>query len=234
MKIVKRAAETRGSTDIDWLKSRHTFSFGQYQDAEQMGYRSLRVFNDDRVAPAQGFGTHPHRDMEIFSYVVSGSLEHKDSLGNGRVINAGEFQYMSAGRGIRHSEFNPSETEPTHFLQVWIEPATQGGEPLYADRSVKRHHLTNTLNLLASSDGRGDSFAIRQKAEISFGQVEAGHSISVPASESLGYGWIHVVSGSLTVLGENLNAGDAAALEGESAFEIEGIETADFLFFRLA
>src|SRR5437667_7034607 len=145
--LVKRPADTRGKTELGWLHSRHTFSFGNDFDPDHMGYRSLRVINDDVVEAGQGFGEHPHRDAEIFSYVIEGELQHKDSMGNGRVIKAGDLQYMSAGRGVLHSEFNPSPTKPVHFLQVWLMPKTPGGEPRYAEKALGTAAKANALTL---------------------------------------------------------------------------------------
>src|SRR5437879_7694300 len=146
--IVKRPAEARGTTDLGWLHSRHTFSFGNYFDPDHMGFRSLRVINDDVVEPGAGFGEHPHRDAEIFSYVIEGELKHKDSMGNGRVIKEGDLQYISAGRGVLHSEFNPSPKNPVHFLQIWLMPRIGGGQPCYAEKTLDKDARTNSLELL--------------------------------------------------------------------------------------
>lgn len=183
--ILKRPSLDRGYSDFGWLKSRHSFSFGQYHDPEFMGFRSLRVINEDKVSPGKGFGSHPHDSMEIVSYVVEGELEHKDSLGNGRVIRAGEFQYMSAGSGVVHSEFNPSAENPVHFLQIWLIPQEAGGEPRYRDFDTSQRRKENGLAVLASPDGREDSAAIRQDAEIHFGHLAAGKTLSLkPTSGS--------------------------------------------------
>src|SRR5947207_7182997 len=152
--IVKRPAGARGQTELGWLHSRHTFSFGNYFDPDNMGFRSLRVINDDVVEPGGGFGQHPHRDAEIFSYVIEGELEHKDSMGNGRVIKAGDLQYMSAGRGVLHSEFNPSPANPVHFLQVWLMPKTPGGQPRYAEKALSTAAQANALTLLFATESR--------------------------------------------------------------------------------
>jgi len=235
IKVTKRPAEDRGRTEIGWLRSRHTFSFGEYYDPGHAGYRSLRVINDDIVEPGQGFGTHPHRDMEILSYVIAGALEHQDSMGNGRTIRAGQLQYMSAGTGVRHSEFNPSATDPVHFLQIWIEPSQTDGEPAYADMDTNTLKLKqdNALALFASPDGRDGSVAIRQDAQIHFGRMRAGASIPVPHDAAHAYGWIHVISGSVA-LGDNVfGPGDGGAVEG-SEFEIRCADDAEFLLFRLA
>jgi redox-sensitive bicupin YhaK (pirin superfamily) len=231
--VTKRPAGDRGRTEIGWLRSRHTFAFGEYSDPQHMGYRSLRVINDDVVEPGQGFGTHPHRDMEILSYVIAGALEHKDSMGNGRTIRAGELQYMSAGTGVRHSELNPSATEPVHFLQIWIQPAQTGGAPAYADMDTSALKQDNALALFASPDGRDGSVAIRQDAEVHFGRMRAGGSIPVPLDAPHPHCWIHVISGSIALADEVFGPGDGGAVEG-SAFEIRCAEDAEFLLFRLA
>ena len=233
IQVTKRSAEDRGRTEIGWLHSRHTFSFGGYRDSGHMGYRSLRVINDDIVEPGQGFGMHSHRDMEILSYVITGALEHKDSMGNGRVIRAGELQYMSAGSGVQHGELNPSSTEPTHFLQIWIEPDEPGGEPRYADMDTNALKQENALALFASPDGRDGSVAIRQNAEIHFARLQVGGSIDVPDDPAHAYAWIHVISGRVAIDDVAFDAGDGGSVEG-GAFEMRCSEDAELLFFRLA
>src|SRR5271154_1942512 len=170
-KVIKRPAEARGRAELGWLHSRHTFSFGNYFDPDHMGFRSLRVINDDIVEPGQGFGTHPHSDAEIFSYVIEGELEHKDSMGNGRVIKAGDLQYISAGRGVQHSEFNPSRKKAVHFLQIWLMPGTGGGEPRYAEKSLGEAARPNQLTLLFAGEPRDGAVAIRANADIYFGRL---------------------------------------------------------------
>ena len=202
-------------------------------DPEHVGFRSLRVINEDTVAPGRGFGEHPHRSMEILSYVVEGELEHKDSLGNGRVIKAGEFQYMSAGSGVLHSEFNPQPDKSTHFLQIWIQPRNQGGEPRYQDFDTMEKRVKDGLFLLASPDGEAGSAAIRQDAQIHFGDLAAGSTIEVSADEKYPFAWIQVIKGGLKIESTELAAGDGAAIEG-SAFAIEGAEDAEFILFRLS
>ena len=232
--LTVRRGSDRGHANHGWLDTHHTFSFGDYYDPEHMGYRSLRVINDDRVAPGGGFPTHPHRSMEIFTYVISGRLEHKDSMGNGRVIQAGEFQYMSAASGVQHSEFNPSSDEPVHLLQIWITPARPGGEPRYADMDANRLKRPNGLALFAASDGRDGSMAIRQDAEIHFGQLDAGRSLTVPAAAFDG-AWIHVIRGGIDLLGETLAPGDSAAIDDSAGgFPVTATADAEFLLFRLA
>lgn len=230
--IVKRPAAARGRTAIGWLDSRHTFSFGEYYDPAQLGHHHLRVINDDTVAPGQGFGTHSHRDMEIFSYVIAGQLEHKDSMGNGRIIQPGEFQYMSAGSGVRHSEFNPSKTDPVHFLQIWIEPKTPGGEPRYADMNPAQLKRENALALFASPDGHDGSIAMRQNAEIHFGHLHADRALTVPDDARYPAHWIHVISGELKIADESLSPGDGAAIDA-TTFDITAAADSEFLLFRL-
>jgi redox-sensitive bicupin YhaK (pirin superfamily) len=230
--VRKRSADARGFSDLGWLSSRHTFSFGEYQDPAFMGFGSLRVINEDVVAPGKGFGTHPHRDMEILSYVLEGELKHEDSLGNGRVIQAGEFQYMSAGSGILHSEFNPSTDKPVHFLQIWIEPKHTGGEPRYKDFDTAQRRQHNGLLLLASADGREDSARIRQDAEVYFGALQAAKSLNVEPSETFGNQWVQVLRGEVSIAGTLLRSGDGASIEGNSIC-VEALKDAEFLLFRL-
>lgn len=230
---IRRSAD-RGHANHGWLETHHTFSFGDYYDPGHMGYRSLRVLNDDIVAPNSGFPTHPHRSMEIFTYVISGQLQHQDSMGNGRVIRAGEFQYLSAASGVQHSEFNPSPDEQVHLLQIWLTPVEPGGEPRYADMDANKLKEANGLALFASPDGRNGSISIRQNAEIHFGQLDAGQTLTVPPSELDG-AWIHVIKGGINILGDTLNPGDSAAIDRSAmGFPIAASEDAEFLLFRLA
>jgi len=231
--IVKRAANDRGLSDFGWLHSRHTFSFGEYYDPKHAGFRSLRVINDDIVAAAQGFGTHPHRDAEIFSYVIEGELEHKDSLGNGSVIKAGDLQYISAGSGVRHSEFNPSKKNRVHFLQVWLMPNTSGGEPRYAEKSLGEKAENNALTLLFSGEPREGAVEIRQDANIYFGKIEASRSLTAELGEHR-HAWVHVIKGELEVLGETLKEGDGAAISNTTELDLTARENSEFLFFNLA
>lgn len=232
-KITKRASGERGETNIGWLNSRHSFSFGEYMDPAYVGFRNLRVINEDKIAAGKGFGRHPHRLMEIFSYVIEGELKHEDSMGNGRVIKAGEFQYMSAGTGLSHSEFNPQPDKPTHFLQVWIQPNDGGGEPLYQDFDTTEKRVKNGLSLLASPDGEDGSAKIRQTAQIYFGNLEPSATIDVTVDETYPYAWIQMIKGEVIVGSVDLSAGDGAAIEG-GAFKIEGTGNAEFLLFRLS
>ena len=228
MKPTIRRAADRFHSDLGWLDSRHTFSFGEHQHPDHMGYRSLRVINDDTVAPGGGFGTHGHSQMEIFSYVISGELAHKDSMGNGRTITAGEFQYMSAGTGIKHSEFNPSATEPVHFLQIWLQP-NESGEPRYRDFDTKPLREKNGLTTLASGSGEN---AIRQDAQIQFGHLSSGTSLTIPATEDRPYRWLHLISGEIALGEETLSPGDGASFESE--MEITATTDAEFIIFHLS
>jgi quercetin 2,3-dioxygenase len=230
--LTKRPAEERGQAELGWLHSRHTFSFGDYYDVDHMGFRSLRVINDDVVAPGRGFGQHPHRDAEIFSYVIEGELEHKDSLGNGRIVKAGDLQYISAGSGVLHSEFNPSSKKPVHFLQIWLMPKMRGGEPRYAEKSLGRAAQPNALTLLFAGEPRDGAVEIRADAEIYFGKLEAGQQLEHHAAPGRAQ-WLHIISGELSVLGENLKAGDGAAIENVSALEFRSGPGVQFLLFDL-
>ena len=233
----KRPSAERGQANHGWLQARHSFSFAGYYDPKHMGFRSLRVINQDTIGAAKGFGTHPHESMEIFTYLVEGQLEHKDNMGNGRIIRAGEFQYMSAGSGVQHSEFNPSDTEAAHLLQIWIEPEAPGGAPRYQDMNLGNRRTENGLTLLASPDGRDESIAMRQQADISFGHLQPGHQISVRLNAPKEYAWLQLIKGALTVDGENLSVGDGLAMaHGDAIIASTSHSTSDaeFLFFRLA
>lgn len=183
--ITIRRSDERGHADHGWLVAKHSFSFADYYDPAHMAYRSLRVINEDRIAPGKGFGTHPHSDMEIFTYIISGKLEHKDSMGNGRTIEAGQFQYMSAGEGVLHSEFNPSPDEETHLLQIWITPRKSGGEPRYADMDTRGLRKKNALTLFASAGGRDGSIAMRQDAEVHYGHLGKDQSLPLTPPETM-------------------------------------------------
>ena len=235
LRTIKRPAGERGRADHGWLQARFTFSFADYHDPEHMGFRSLRVMNNDTVQPGGGFPTHPHADMEIFTYVIEGQLEHKDSMGNGAVIKPGNLQYMSAASGILHSEFNPSKTDRTQLYQVWMHPDKPGGEPRYAEKPLGDQVNPNSLTLLFSGDGRDGSTEIRQDAEIFFGRLEKGGSIAVPASESTPHAWIQVVKGSISVLGETLATADGLAIENAPlGLTMEASEDSEMLVFRLS
>jgi redox-sensitive bicupin YhaK (pirin superfamily) len=219
MKTLRRSDE-RGHVDHGWLNTYHTFSFGNYYDPNHMGFRTLRVINDDKVAPGEGFGTHPHRDMEIITYVLSGALEHKDSMGNGRIIKPGEFQYMAAGSGVTHSEFNPSKKDWVHLLQIWITPERRGIKPQYAERSaadVKEGEVA----LIASKGGRDGSMAINQDANLLLARLTPGQK-ATHRLESGRHAWVHVAEGEVVVNGETLRAGDAIGLSNEATIDLAG------------
>lgn len=227
-----RKANERGHANHGWLDSYHTFSFANYHDPQWMGFRSLRVINDDKIAPGMGFGTHPHRDMEIISYVLSGVLEHKDSMGNGRVINPGEFQYMAAGTGVSHSEFNPSSTETGHFLQIWIMPERRGATPSYGEKSYANAQ-PGKLHLVASKDGRDGSIAINQDADLYLAKFTNSQSVAHTLRPGR-HAWVHVAEGDVRVNGQSLSGGDSVALSDESKLEIAGEGNAQVLVFDLS
>lgn len=229
-----RPADERGHTKTDWLDSYHSFSFGQYFDPGFMGFSSLRVINDDVVAPGKGFGTHPHDNMEIISVILSGKLEHKDSLGNGSVISAGEIQKMTAGKGVTHSEFNPSPKDPVHFLQIWIIPNVQDLEPGYEQRKFSAAKTRNKLGLIVSPDAKDGSVQIHQDAYIYRSLLENGKKVSYDVTIDRAI-WIQMTGGSADVNGTRLEEGDGLAVFAEkNKLEITGIDdTASFLLFDL-
>ena len=229
MKI--RRSKERGHAELGWLDSYHTFSFSDYYDPEWMGFRSLRVINDDLILPGMGFGMHPHRDMEILTYVLSGSLEHKDSLGNGRVIRAGDLQYMAAGSGVQHSEFNPAKDEAVHLLQIWIQPERKGVPPTYADKSL-RDVPPGVLALLASRDGRQGSMAINQDADLWLARLEPGQEVTHSLAANR-HAWVHVAEGEVSLQGQILESGDAAAFSGKTGLKIEAKKPSQVLLFDL-
>ncbi len=230
MKWTIRKATARGLTQLGWLQSAHTFSFGAYSDKRYMGFRSLRVINEDRVAAGCGFPRHPHRDMEIFSYVVSGALEHQDSLGNGRRLKPGEIQLMSAGSGVEHSEFNPSKTEDTHFLQIWIQPRTQGRQPSYTEWKPTENDEREAKVLVISPEGRGHSAAINQDVEVYRLRLKAGETVNHQLVQDHGM-WLQVINGEIEIEGSRLLAGDG--LSGEDVGEVlfSAIEPSEALLF---
>src|SRR5208283_6178685 len=211
--ITVRPAAKRGQADHGWLESWHTFSFADYHDPRHMGYRSLRVINDDTVAGGGGFDTHPHRDMEIITYVLSGALEHKDSMGNGRIIRPGEVQYMAAGTGVAHSEFNPSPTEPVHLLQIWILPGHQGAKPVYAEKTFAQA-APGQFYLAASKSGRDGSIPINQDADVFVGKFKTGDKISHPLKPGR-HAWLQMAEGEAKLNDLPLKAGDGAAVSDE-------------------
>jgi len=231
--IALRKSQDRGHAQHGWLDSYHSFSFADYYDPAHMGFGPLRVINEDRVQPGKGFGTHGHRDMEIISYVLDGALEHKDSIGTGSVIVPGDVQRMSAGRGVMHSEYNPSRDRPVHFLQIWIEPNVKGIAPSYEQKAISREAKAGRLALIASPDGRDGSVTIHQDARIYAGLLERGDAVTHPlAAGRLTY--LHVARGSVDVNGVRLAAGDAARLMDEAAVKLDGGEAAEVLLFDLA
>ena len=231
--ITIRKSADRGRTKIDWLDSRHTFSFGEYYDPAQSGFRALRVINEDRVRAGAGFPTHGHRDMEIVTYVLEGALEHKDSLGTGSIIRVGEVQRMSAGSGITHSEFNHSKSEPVHFLQIWIVPAARGIAPGYEQREIEVGKARGALVPIASSDGRDKSVTIHQDATLSMAKLERGQTLDIELKPSR-YGWVQVARGGVAVNGKPLAEGDGAAISDESKVSVVAESPAEILFFDLA
>lgn len=230
--IKLRKSEERGHADHGWLNTYHTFSFNTYHDREHMGFSHLRVINDDRVAPGMGFGSHPHNDMEIITYILDGELEHKDSMGNGSVIKAGDVQRMSAGSGVVHSEFNPSKENEVHLLQIWIFPDQKGLEPSYEQISVSRDQKLGQLRLIASPDGADNSTTIHQDAKIFATILEKDQEIEyqINIDRSL---WIHVAKGKALLNDLELSAGDGAAISDESEINLKGLENAEIILFDL-
>ena len=229
--ITIRKAEERGHAHLDWLNTWYTFSFADYHDPDHMGFRALRVINDDTIAGGGGFGTHPHRDMEIITYILSGALEHKDSMGNGRVIRPGEVQYMAAGTGVTHSEFNPSAREPVHLLQIWILPDRKAAKPAYAERSFAG--ATNgKFHLAASKSGRDGSIPINQDVDVFVGKLGAGQKISHMLKPGR-HGWLQVAEGRVGLNGMPLKAGDGAAVSDESQLVLESTGPAQVILFDL-
>ena len=228
-----RPAAERGESRISWLDSKHTFSFNQYYDPKHMGFRSLRVINDDRVAPGGKFGRHPHDNMEILTWVLSGSVVHEDSTGARGEIRPGDAQKMSAGTGIYHSEANGSATEPVHFLQIWIQPASQGLPPEYQQTHFPAPERTDRLRLIAGRDGREGAIVIHQDASIYDALLTPGARVE-QVLDPTRYAWVHVAKGAVTLNGMALHQGDAAALSGESRVQLEAAESSEVLLFDLA
>jgi redox-sensitive bicupin YhaK (pirin superfamily) len=229
-----RPAAARGRAELGWLSSRHSFSFGQYYDPEHMGYRSLRVINDDRVRPGRGFSTHPHRDMEILSVVVEGALEHRDSLGTGSVIRPGEVQRMTAGTGVEHSEFNPSPSDEVRFLQIWIEPERKGLEPGYEQRAFPWERLRDGWALVASRDGRDGSLTVHQDVAIYRATLTEGTRIE-KAFEPGRHAWLQIVEGAVDLGGTRLEEGVGVAISKPRSLVVTGSgEWSDLLLFDLA
>ena len=231
--ITLRPAAERGRTLIDWLDSKHTFSFGQYQDADHMGYRTLRVINDDVIAPGMGFGEHPHRDMEILTWVLKGQLQHRDSLGNGGIITPGTLQYMTAGSGIRHSEFNASKKELVHLLQIWILPRERSLSPNYGQASFTPEQRDNQWCTVASPDGRDGSITIQQDAVMSVANLSKGRTLSQNIAEGR-HLFLHVARGKVKLADHTLASGDAAAISDCTNLSVTAEEDSEILLFDLA
>jgi redox-sensitive bicupin YhaK (pirin superfamily) len=232
--ITIRPAQERGAANFGWLDTRHTFSFGNYYDPNYLGFASLRVINEDKVQPGKGFPTHGHRDMEIITYVLDGALEHKDSLGNGSVIRPGDVQRMSAGTGILHSEFNPSQTEPVHLLQIWILPEQTGIEPSYEQQYFSEAEKQGKLRLISSQDGREGSVTIHQDVNLYATLLQMGEEVSYSLAEGRN-AWIQVARGSVELKGNHLNGGDGVALSQPTAIALKGLSAvAEVLLFDLA
>jgi redox-sensitive bicupin YhaK (pirin superfamily) len=231
--ITIRKASERGHANHGWLDSHHTFSFADYYDPAHMGFRSLRVINDDRVKGGRGFGSHPHRDMEIISYVLDGALAHKDSMGTGAVIKPGDVQRMSAGTGVVHSEFNASQSDEVHFLQIWLMPDKRGIQPGYEQKTFSEADKRGTLKLVASPTGEAGSVTIHTDAKVYAGVFAAGERAELPLAEQRG-AWVHVARGSAKVNDQLLREGDGLAIESERAVRVEGTDGGEVLVFDLA
>jgi redox-sensitive bicupin YhaK (pirin superfamily) len=231
--IIRRPSEARGLADHGWLKSRHTFSFADYYDPQHMGFRGLRVINEDRVEAGQGFGTHSHRDMEILSYVLDGELAHRDNMGTGSVIRPGDVQRMSAGTGVLHSEMNPSPNRPVHFFQIWLLPAERGLPPGYEQKTFADAEKRGRLRLVAARDGRDGAITVHADADLYAGLLAAGQGTRLDLQPGR-HAWIQVASGDITVNGEALTAGDGAAVSNESALDVKASSDAELLVFDLA
>ena len=228
-----RKAEGRGHANHGWLDTYHTFSFATYQDPAHMRFRSLRVMNEDFVAPGQGFGTHPHHDMEIVTYVLEGALEHKDSMGNGEVLRPGEFQRMSAGTGITHSEFNPSDSDPVHLYQIWLFPERKGIEPSYEQKGFPEHERRNRLRLVASRNGDDGSLLIHQDARIYLSSLDVGSEVRHELTDGR-HAWLQVLRGSVSLNGHRLETSDGVAVSDETLLAIKANDAAEIMLFDLA
>jgi redox-sensitive bicupin YhaK (pirin superfamily) len=229
---IRRASE-RGHANHGWLDTYHTFSFADYYDPDHMGFRALRVINEDRVRPGQGFGTHGHRDMEIVTYVLEGALEHRDSLGNGSVLRAGELQRMTAGTGVRHSEFNPSPTETVHLYQIWLLPERQGLEPSYEQRPFAEEEKAGRLRVVAAPDGRDGSLRIRQDASLYLASLSERQHVTHGLKPGR-HAWLQVLRGAIEIDGRPLAAGDGAAVSDEEALTVTAARPSEVLLFDLA
>lgn len=231
--ITLRPSQERGHFNYEWLDTYHTFSFSDYHEPRHMAFRTLRVINEDRVAPGQGFATHSHRDMEILTYILSGQLQHRDSMGNTSIIRAGEIQKMSAGSGVTHSEFNPSETEPVHLLQIWIFPHQRDLTPEYDQKKLDPAKKKNKWRLLASDHPDAGSVLLHQDAKIFDAALEKGKTLDYKLDAKRGV-WVQVTSGTLSVAGKEMREGDGAKIEKETALQFQSPTGCDFLLFDLA
>ncbi|WP_363350095.1 pirin family protein [Methylocystis echinoides] len=232
MQMAIRKADARGAARLGWLDSRHSFSFGDYYDPAHMGFGPLRVINEDRVAPGGGFPTHPHRDMEIISYVLEGALEHQDSTGGGGVLRPGEAQRMTAGTGVRHSEFNASDREPAHFLQIWILPEREGLAPGYEQKAFPAAELRGRLRLIASRDGRDGALTLHRDVDLYATRLGAGENVTLHLAPGRG-AWVQVARGDLLVNGERLAAGDGVGVTEADELRLEGVNEAEALLFNM-
>ena len=230
--LTLRRSEVRGHFDFGWLDTRHTFSFGEYSDPAHHQFRALRVINEDVVAPGQGFGTHGHKDMEILTWVLEGALEHQDSLGTKGIIRPGEAQVMSAGTGIRHSEYNASKSEPVHFLQIWMLPEARDLKPRYDQVAFPDDRFRNTWGLIASRDGADDSVMVFQDLKIHVARLDPGARLYRDLDPSR-FGWLHMAKGGIVANGQALKAGDSLALEAESRLGLEATESSEVIYFDL-
>ena len=228
-----RRANNRGHADHCWLNTYHTFSFASYQDRQHMGFRSLRVMNEDRVSPGKGFGTHQHNNMEIVSYVLEGAIEHKDSMGNGEVLKPGEFQRISAGTGISHSEYNPSSSESMHFYQIWLIPTQRDIQPSYEQKAFEKSQRLNQLQLVASPDGQSNSLTIHTDAKIYLLDLDGSQAFEMPLANQR-HCWAQVLRGTVELNGESLEASDGAAISDEPSIQLKSNGTAELMVFDLA
>ena len=225
-------SDSRGAADHGWLKAKHTFSFADYHNPEMMGFGPLRVINEDRIEPSQGFGTHPHKDMEIVTYIIDGALEHKDSMGNGSVIRAGDVQRMTAGTGVFHSEFNNSADQPVHLLQIWVLPRKSSLEPGYEQQHFTREDKLNQWRLVASSDGRDASMTVHQAVDLHASALDAGFELQHAFAEGHS-GFLQLVSGSVAANGEKLDAGDGVAIHDVASLTVTAISDAEAILFDM-
>ena len=231
--IAVRKSEERGHFDHGWLQTYHTFSFGDYYDPKHMGFQALRAMNEDRVSPTQGFGMHAHKDMEIVTYVLEGRLQHLDSMGNGSVLGAGDFQRMTAGSGVRHSEFNPSDNEPLHLYQIWLLPEKKGLEPGYQERRSAPGERSGGFRLVASRDGRGDSLVVHQDADIFLASLENGEAASHDLQQRR-HAWLQVMRGEVEIGGRRLAAGDGASATDERLLAVKALSRSEVMLFDLS